>query len=484
MAPHSTSDDAILTPHSTTPSYGFQPSATQAKSTRNPALLHRSLHHQPDNVIHASGIHLTLSSNRTIIDACGGAAVACIGHNNEEVLAAATQQMRNVSYVHTGAYTTTAAESLASIILDGNPHGLEKAFFVGSGSEAMDAAMKLARQYFFETARPERRNFVARKQGYHGTTIGAMSLSSNLPRKVPYEPLLLTNVSHVSPAYAYQYQRPHESEEQYVHRLAAELDAEFQRLGPSTVIAFVAEPIVGATSGCVPAPTGYFQSVRQICDRYGILLILDEVMCGMGRSGSYFAFEQEGVVPDIVTIGKGLGGGYAPIAGVLVSGKVVRGLRQGTGMFNHGQTYQAHPLSCASALAVQRIIQRDGLVQRCARMGVLLESALRGALQRRKYVGDIRGRGLFWAVEFVRERGCRGTFEPGVEFGFRVQRRAFELGVAVYPGAATVDGVRGDHVLVAPPYTVSEKEVREIVRVVGEAYEGVERDVDQSGILA
>lgn len=205
MAPHSTTDDAILTPDSTTPSHGFQTSATQAKSSPNPAILHRSLNHQPDNVVHASGIHLTLSSNRTIIDACGGAAVACIGHNNEEVLAAATQQMRNVSYVHTGAYTTTAAESLASIVLDGNPHGLEKAFFVGSGSEAMDAAMKLARQYFFETGRPERRNFVARKQGYHGTTIGAMSLSSNLPRKVPYEPLLLPNVSHVSPAYAYQY---------------------------------------------------------------------------------------------------------------------------------------------------------------------------------------------------------------------------------------------------------------------------------------
>ncbi|KAM0798817.1 aminotransferase class-III [Usnea florida] len=481
MASHSTSDDAVLEPHSTTSSYGFQPS-TQAKQSQDPALLHRSLNHQPDNVIHASGIHLTLSSNRTIIDACGGAAVACIGHNNEEVLAAATQQMRKVSYVHTGAYTTTAAESLASIILDGNPHGLEKAFFVGSGSEAMDAAMKLARQYFFETGRPERRNFVARKQSYHGTTIGAMSLSSNLPRKVPYEPLLLPNVSHVSPAYAYQYQHPQESESQYVQRLTSELDAEFQRLDPSTIIAFVAEPLVGATSGCVPAPRGYFPSIRRLCTRYSILLILDEVMCGTGRTGSYFAFAQEdGIAPDIVTIGKGLGGGYAPIAGVLVGGEVVRGLRAGTGAFNHGQTYQAHPASCASALAVQRIIRREGLVQRCARMGLLLERALREALQHKKYVGDVRGRGLFWGIEFVRDRDGKGTFEPGVEFGARVQRRAFELGVAVYPGAATVDGVRGDHVLIAPPYTVSEEEVWEIVGVVREAYEGVERDVDGGG---
>lgn len=476
MAPHSTSDS----PNATIPSYDFRPSATQKESSQNPAFLHRSLFHKPDSVVHSSGIHLTLSTGRTIIDACGGAAVACIGHSNEQVIAAATQQMRSVSYVHTGAYTTSSAEDLASVILAGNPHGLEKAFFVSSGSEAMEAAMKLARQYFFESGQPARRNFVARKQSWHGTTLGAISLSSNLPRKIPYEPLLLPTVSHVSPAYAYQYQLADESTAQYVQRLVAELDAEFHRLDPATVIAFVAEPVVGATSGCVPAPPGYFRAVRRLCSRHGILLILDEVMCGTGRTGTFFAFEQEGddVVPDIMTIGKGLGGGYAPIAGVLVHEKVVRGLRGGTGVFNHGHTYQAHPLSCASALAVQTIIRRDRLVERCRAVGSLLESELRGALAGKKYVGDIRGRGLFYGVEFVRDTATKGTFEPGVEFGYRVQRRAFDLGVALYPGAATVDGVRGDHVLLAPPYTVSEDEVREIVRVVREAYEDVERGVD------
>lgn len=476
MAPHSTSDS----PNATIPSYDFRPSATQKESSQNPALLHRSLFHKPDSVVHSSGIHLTLSTGRTIIDACGGAAVACIGHSNEQVIAAATQQMRSVSYVHTGAYTTSSAEDLASAILAGNRHGLEKAFFVSSGSEAMEAAMKLARQYFFESGQPARRNFVARKQSWHGTTLGAISLSSNLPRKIPYEPLLLPTVSHVSPAYAYQYQLAHESTAQYVQRLVAELDAEFHRLDPATVIAFVAEPVVGATSGCVPAPPGYFRAMRRLCSRHGILLILDEVMCGTGRTGTFFAFEQEGddVVPDIMTIGKGLGGGYAPIAGVLVHEKVVRGLRGGTGVFNHGHTYQAHPLSCASALAVQTIIRRDRLVERCRAVGSLLESELRGALAGKKYVGDVRGRGLFYGVEFVRDTATKGTFEPGVEFGYRVQRRAFDLGVALYPGAATVDGVRGDHVLLAPPYTVSEDEVREIVRVVREAYEDVERVVD------
>lgn len=389
------------------------------------------------------------------------------------------QQMQTVSYVHTGAYTTSSAEDLASIILDGNPYGLEKAFFVSSGSEAMDAAMKLARQYFYESGHPERKNFVARKQSYHGSTIGAMSMSSNLPRKVPYEPLLLNSVSHVSPAYVYQYQRAEESEEQYVMRLAEELDEEFQRLGSETVVAFVAEPIVGATSGCVPPPSGYFRAVREICDRYGILLILDEVMCGIGRSGSFFAFEQEDVVPDIMTIGKGLGGGYAPIAGVLISTKVVEALRAGTGMFNHGHTYQAHPLACASALAVQKIIKRDRLVERCNKMGRFLERELRDTLQGKKYVGNIRGRGLFWAIEFVQNKATKRSFEPKVEFGYRVQRKAFDLGVAVYPGAATVDGVRGDHVLIAPSYTVTEAELRKIVQVVGEAYDAVGRGVDQ-----
>ena len=469
--------------HSTSPSYGFQPSATQIKEGHQSeqALLHRSLFYSPETVSQASGNHLTLAgSGRKIVDACGGAAVTCIGHGNEEVYAAALSQMQKVSYVHTGAYTTAAAEDLAHVILDGNPYGLEKAFFVGSGSEAMDAALKLARQYFYEKGEKQRRFLVGRKQSYHGNTIGAMSVSSNLPRKIPYEPLLLPNTSHVSPAYAYQYKLDTETESEYVTRLAIELDAEFHRLGPQNVVAFIAEPIVGATTGCVPAPARYFRAVRDICTRHGILLILDEVMCGMGRTGSLFAFEQEGegVVPDIMTMGKGLGGGYAPLAGVLVHKKVVDVLRAGSGLFNHGQTYQAHPLSCATALAVQRIVKREGLVQRCRAMGFVLERLLRQELSGKKYVGNIRGRGLFWGIEFVQHRESKMAFDPKVEFGLRVQRKAFELGVAVYPGSATVDGVKGDNVLVAPPYTVMEKDLELIVRVLSEAYDAVERDVN------
>lgn len=330
----------------------------------------------------------------------------------------------------------------------------------------MDGAMKLARQYFFEQGLKSRTHFIARQQSYHGTTIGAMSLGSNLPRKLPYESLLLPHISHVSPAYAYQYQHPSETEAMYVLRLVQELEDEISRVGAEKVIAFVAEPVVGATTACVTAPKGYFRSVREICDRYGVLLILDEVMCGVGRTGTYFAFEQEGIVPDIMTFGKGLGGGYAPIAGILMNGKVVDVLRNGTGVFVHGHTYQAHPLQCAIALAVQKIVKREGLVKRCQMMGELLGRLLKEALSESKYVGNIRGRGLFWGIEFVKDRETKTSFDPKVKFGSRVQERAFELGVAIYPGAGTVDGKRGDHVLIAPPYTVTEAELQSIVAVV------------------
>ena len=329
--------------------------------------------------------------------------------------------------------------------------------------------MKLARQYFFELNQTSRTHFIARRQGYHGTTIGAMSLSSKLPRKIPYQPLLLPNISHVSPAYAYQYQHASESEEDYVLRLAQELEDEVLRVGTDKVIAFVAETVVGATTGCVTAPKGYFEAVREICNRYGILLIMDEIMSGVGRTGTFFAFEQEGISPDICTIGKGLGGGYAPIAGILINEKVVEVLRQGTGSFNNGYTYQAHPVSTAVALSVQKIVRREGLVERCRLMGIVLEILLREKLSECKYVGNIRGRGLFWGVEFVEDKQTKRSFEPEYGFGVKVQKKAFELGVAIYPGMATVDGKRGDHVLVSPPYTVTEDELVMIVRVMKSA---------------
>ncbi|EQB56452.1 aminotransferase class-III [Colletotrichum gloeosporioides Cg-14] len=460
----------------TTPANGGQePLSIKSKFTEG-RLMHRSLVQHPSMVESATGVYLNLANGKSVIDACGGAAVALIGHGNEEVIQAIADQARKVSYVHTQAYTTQPAEELANLILEGNPHGLEKAFFVGSGSEAVESALKLARQYHFEKGQPQRLHFIARRQAYHGNTMASMSISTVGARKVPYQGFCYSHVSYVSPAYAYQYQREDETEADFTARLLAEIEAEFQRVGPENVIGFVAETMVGATAGCVAPPKGYLKGVREICDKHGALLILDEVMCGTGRTGTFFAFEQEGVVPDITTIAKGLGGGYGPIAGVLMHEKVVAALRQGSQAFNHGHTYQAHPIACAAALAVQKILKRENLVDRCAQMGKLLENLLRTELKNCKSVGNIRGRGLFWAVEFVKDRETKETFDLKQRFGLRIQERAFEKGVALYPGAGTVDGKRGDHVLLAPPFTTTEEQLREICSVFREAVEEIEAE--------
>lgn len=460
-------------PSTTTTQTAASPQTTDSK------VFHLSLVYRPETIKSSSGSYYTLSSGHRVLDGCAGAAVAVIGHGDPDVKAAVMEQMSEISYVHTLAVTTNSAEDLADMLLEGNPFGFCKAYFVGSGSEAMEAAMKLTRQYWVEAGQPQRTRFVARRQAYHGNTIGAMSVGSNVARKAPYKDALqLENVSYVSPPYGYRVQKEGEAEEDYAQRLVDELDAEFQALGPNTVMAFIAEPVGGATVGCITPPKGYFEGVRRVCDKYGILLVLDEVMCGCGRTGSYFAFAQEGNVrPDIVTLGKGLGGGYAPIAGVLVRENVIDVLKRGSGFFVHGHTYQAHPVSCAASLAVQKVIKRDDLVARCAEMGKLLEDMLRTKLGSRKYVGDVRGRGLFWALEFVKDRQTKEPFGAGVQFSRHMTGEARRLGLAVYPGSGTVDGFEGDHIMLAPPLNIKEEDLRSMVDLLEAAYNAVEQRV-------
>ncbi|CEJ58546.1 hypothetical protein PMG11_07200 [Penicillium brasilianum] len=439
-------------------------------------LLHRSFIDTPALVERAEGVNLFLADGRRIIDACAGAAVALIGHGNKEVHQAIVNQLQKVSYVHTQSYTTESAEDLANLILRGSPHGLEKAFFVGSGSEAVESALKLARQYYFEMNEPERLHIVSRRQGYHGNTMATMSISGNLARKVPFEGFSYTHTSQVSPAFAYRYMQEGETEVEYTARLLQELEEEFLRVGPHKVMAFIAEPVAGSGIGCVVPPTGYLAGIRALCDKYGILLIFDEIMCGVGRTGTFFAFEEEGdAVPDIMTIAKGLGGGYAPISGVLVHKRIVDVLRHGSKAFNHGHTYQAHPTSCAAALAVQKIVARDELIPRCATMGKILESRLRTELQDCWSVGDIRGRGLFWTVEFVKNKETKEPFDPDIHFGGRVQQAAFDKGVALYPCSGTVDGKKGDHLMLAPPFIITEGELRTVCKVLRDAIESQQR---------
>ena len=436
-------------------------------------IIQRSLKSVPDTVVGGDGIRLHLANGQTVIDGSGGAAVACIGHGNKRVAAAMAEQAGRVAYAHTGFFTSEPAEALADILLENEPGGLTHAFFVSSGSEAMEAAIKLARQYHIEIGEPGRTNFIGRRLSYHGTTLGALAVGGHVARRTLYEPLLSPAFSKVSPCFAYHYQTPDESDAHYVARLEAELEAEFQRLGPDTVAAFCAETVVGAATGCVTAVAGYFAAMRAVCDRHGALLILDEVMCGMGRTGTLHAWAQEGVVPDIQAVAKGLGGGYAPIGGIFASGRVMAALRGGSGGFMHGQTYQAHPVACAAALEVQRILQEDALVPRVAIAGDTLERLLTERFGNHAYVGDIRGRGLFRALEFVADRTQRTAFAPSAAIAERVKQAALVRGLGVYPCTGTQDGYVGDHIIVAPPYIVSDDDLEEIVGRLGEAVDAV-----------
>ena len=433
-------------------------------------ILHRSLRGDPPPVaVGGDGVWLHTADGRRVLDAAGGAAVSCLGHNHPRVVEAIRRQAGTLAYAHTGFFSSEPAEALAGLLVGHEPGGLAFAYFVSGGSEAVEASLKLARQYFLEIGQPERTHIIARRQSYHGNTLGALAAGGNAWRREPYAPLLSGAFSHVSPAFAFRGQRAEETEADYTARLAAELDAEFQRLGPHTVAAFIAEPVVGATSGCVPAPSGYFRAVREICDRHGALLILDEVMCGMGRTGTLHAWEQEGIAPDIQAVAKGLGGGYQAIGAVLTSGRVVAAIRDGSGAFQHGHTYLAHPIACAAALAVQETIRDEGLLDRVRAQGDRLERLLVERLGNHRHVGDIRGRGLFRAVELVADRATKEPFDPALSLHARVKAAAFAGGLGCYPSGGTIDGRRGDHVLLAPAYIVSDEELDIIVERLGRA---------------
>jgi adenosylmethionine-8-amino-7-oxononanoate aminotransferase len=440
-------------------------------------VMHRSLRETPPPAVGGHGVWLVDAQGREVLDGSGGAAVSCLGHQHPRVLEAMAQQAGKLAYAHSSFFTSEPAEALADALVGHEPGGLGYVYIVSGGSEAIEAALKMARQYFLEIGQPRRSRFIARRQSYHGNTLGALAAGGNAWRREPYKPLLAEAFSHVTPAFAYREKRADETDDMFLRRLVAELEAEFQRLGPDTVAAFVAEPVVGATAGCVTAPEGYFRAVREVCDRHGALLILDEVMCGMGRTGTLHAWEQEGIAPDIQAIAKGLGGGYQPIGAMLASTRVVEAIRDGSGAFQHGHTYLGHPMACAAALAVQQVIRDDNLLDRVRQMGDLLEQRLTERFGNHHHVGDIRGRGLFRAIEIVSDRAGKTAFDPALKVHARLKRAALERGLACYPAGGTVDGVRGDHVLLAPPYIASAQEIDMIVDRLGAAVDAVVKDV-------
>ena len=447
-------------------------------TVRTSRVLHRSLRETPPKAIGGEGVWLIAEDGRRVLDASGGAAVSCLGHQHPRIVQAMTKQASKLAYAHTAFFSSESAEALADHLVGHEPGGLAYAYFVSGGSEAVEAAIKLARQYFVERREPQRQHFIARRQSYHGNTLGALAAGGNAWRRAPYAPLLSPAFSHVTPAFAYHEKRDDESESDFVARLASELEAEFQRLGPDTVAAFIAEPVVGATAGAVPAPEGYFRAVREICNRHGALLILDEVMCGMGRTGTTHAWEQEGVAPDIQAIAKGLGGDYQPIGAMLASGKIIETIRHGSGAFQHGHTYLAHPMACAAALEVQRVIAEEKLLDQVKEHGRHLERRLIERFGNHRHVGDIRGRGLFQAIELVEDRATRKPFDPTLKLNHKIKAAAFEGGLACYPAGGTVDGRSGDHVLLAPPYITTKDEIDMIVDRLGSAVDGALRSIN------
>ena len=431
-------------------------------------VFHRNARGVPPTALRGDGCYVVDADGKRYLDASGGAAVSCLGHSHPRVIQAIKDQLDRIAFAHTGFFTSEPAEALAEFLTARAPGDLDRVYLVSGGSEAMEAALKLARQYFLEKGEPQRRRFIARRQSYHGNTLGALAVGGNAWRRAQFDPLLM-EAHHIAPCYAYRDRRPDETEEAYGQRVADELEAKLIELGPETVIGFVAEPVVGATAGAVPSVPGYFKRIREICDRHGVLLILDEVMCGMGRTGTLYACEQDGVAPDIMGIAKGLGAGYQPIGAMLCTRAIFEAIRDGSGFFQHGHTYMGHPAACAGALAVQQMIEEEDLLANVRRMGTVLTEALTERFGNAPHVGDIRGRGLFQALEFVADRASKTPFPPAASLATQVKAEAMARGLMCYPMNGTIDGQQGAHVLLAPPFLINESHVAEIVDKLGGA---------------
>ena len=429
----------------------------------------RHSHIAPPIAVSGEGCYLIDSNGKRYFDGSGGAAVSCLGHNDAEVKAAIIDQLEHLAFAHTGFFSSAPAEALADALAKAAPGSLNRVYFVSGGSEAVEAALKLARQYFVERGMPEKQYLIGRRQSYHGNTLGALAAGGNAWRRAQFAPLLFDS-HHIAPCFAYREQQDDETEFAYGRRAANALEDEILRLGPDKVMAFIAETVVGATLGAVPAVDGYFKRIREICDRYDVLLILDEVMCGMGRTGTLFAYEAEDIQPDIVTIAKGLGAGYQPIGAFLCSDHIYQTIADGSGFFQHGHTYLGHPTACAAAYAVVQKMTQKNLPARVQMMGAKLRQALQDAFGQHPHIGDIRGRGLFLGLEFVQDREQKTPFHPHMSINRNIKAAAFEAGLICYPMGGTIDGKSGDHLLLAPPFILDDTHIDEIITKLSTAF--------------
>ena len=416
----------------------------------------------PPTASFGEGCYLIDDKGKRYFDGSGGAAVSCLGHGDQEIISAIKNQVDKLAFAHTRFFTSDPAENLADLLIKNAPGDIDRVYFVSGGSEAVEASIKLARQYHLEKGDLNRKHIIARRQSYHGNTLGALAVGGNEWRRKQFSPLLI-NISHIAPCYEYIDKSDSESSFDYGQRAAQELEDEILRLGKDEVIAFIAEPVVGATLGAVPAVKGYFKRIREICDKYGVLLILDEVMCGMGRTGYLFACEAENINPDILCIAKGLGAGYQPIGAMLCSSRIYDAIKHGSGFFQHGHTYIGHPVATAAGLAVVTALLDRGLIDKVKTMGDKLNLALKKELGQHPNVGDIRGRGLFQGIELVEDRETKKPFAPSLAISKKIKDLTFKAGLICYPMSGTRDGINGDHILLAPPYIINDSQIDEVV---------------------
>ncbi|WP_439851087.1 aspartate aminotransferase family protein [Pseudomonas syringae] len=428
-------------------------------------VIYKNLNTSPILATGGAGVWLEDATGKRYLDTCGGVAVSSLGHGHPRIAAAFEREAKKLAWAHAGSFTTQAAEQLAESLVAASG-GLARAQFLSGGSEVMELAMKIAYQYQCERGLPDKSVFISRRQSYHGSTLGTLSISGNPQRQSVFGPLL-PKAEFVSPCYAYRDQRHDESEEQYATRLAEELDQKIRSLGSENVAAFFAETVVGSTNGAVPPVQGYFRKIKAVCERHDVLLVLDEVMAGMGRTGQLFAYADDGIVPDMVAVGKGLAAGYMPISALLISEQVHAVMAGGSGVLGNGQTHVNHPLACAIALEVQQVIAEENLLAQVCQRGEQLRSWLTESLSDLDIVGDVRGRGLFVGVEFVESRSSKAPFSGGGAYAAALKKEALQHGLLIYPGSGTVQGVEGNHVLFAPPFITSESELAQMVERFG-----------------
>ena len=410
---------------------------------------------------YGDGCYIIDNNGKKYLDGSCGAAVSCLGHSDQTINDAIIKQTEKLAFSHTSFFTSEPAEELARVLSKNSPTGLDKVYFVSSGSEAIEASLKLAKQYFIEIGKPKKHRVISRKQSYHGNTLGALAVGGNVWRRSFFEDLLI-ETSLISPCYKYRHQDNSESEIEYGLRIADELEEEIIHLGPDNVMAFIAETVVGATAGALTPVEGYFKRIREICTKYNVLLILDEVMCGMGRTGTLFACDEEKIIPDIITIAKGLGAGYQPIAAMMCQNFIYEAISQGSGFFQHGHTYLGHPIACAASLAVVNKLLKENFPEQVRKKGEYLQKHLEITLSQNQYIGDIRGRGLFRGIELVQNRETKEPFPRNLNIAGKIKKKALDLGLICYPMQGTVDGTVGDHILIAPPFIINENEMNEI----------------------